>query len=130
MFLYACGSENKEVKGETIDNKNLQMSERLEGVKITYRYEKGNQYSVKFEDDSLSYQFHKGGKKSKRWIGPYAYNHLITDMNQHMVAWNEPDKQDYVTLLINFDKMSLYGSAILKGKKQHFQKAEITELVE
>lgn len=111
-------------------NKNLEMNERLIGVEIDYQYEEGNQYTIKFEESGTSYQFHKGGKRSKGWNGPYSYNHLITDMNEHMVSWHEPDKQDYVTLLINFDKMILYGSAILKGKKVHFQKAQITKLTE
>ncbi|MFT5823052.1 MAG: hypothetical protein ACI8ZM_004311 [Crocinitomix sp.] len=122
-FLPACNSDS------TIEtNENLEMPERLLGVEMNFQYEEGNQYSAKFEPEGMSYKFHKNGKNPKNWNGPFEYNHLITDMNQHLVSWHEADKGDYVTLVINFESMILYGSALLKGTHVHFQQGEIYKL--
>mgnify|MGYP000513022229 CR=1 FL=1 len=119
-MVSACGSDTVE---ET--NKNLEMPERLVGVEMNFQYEEGNQYTAKFEAQGMSYKFHKNGKNPKNWNGPFEYNHLITNMDQHLVSWHEADKGDYVTLLINFESMTLYGSAILKSSHVHFQEGEI-----
>ncbi|NOQ76156.1 MAG: hypothetical protein GQ574_29420 [Crocinitomix sp.] len=120
-FLSACNTDS--AKEET--NKNLEMPDRLVGVEMNFQYEEGNQYTAKFEPKGMSYKFHKNGKNPKKWNGPFDYNHLITNMNQHLVSWHEADKGDYVTLLINFESMTLYGSAILKSSHVHFQEGEI-----
>ena len=116
--LFSCGQENKK---ET-----LNFPDRLIGVETRYTYSEGNEYAVKFEEDGLSYQY-RSGSKPEAWWGKFPYNYMITGNNEHLVSWHEPKKGDYVTLLINFEKELLYGSAIIKGTKVHFQTAEIHE---
>jgi len=65
------------------------------------------------------------GPKPNRWWGPFPYNHTTTDNNEKLVSWFEKGYGDYVTLLINFDKKTLYGSAIIKGEIVHFEKTKI-----
>lgn len=54
---------------------------------------------------------------------------MMTNNNEHFVSWFEPGYGDYVTLLINFEDNTIYGSAIIKGEKIHFQKAELLKVV-
>jgi phenolic acid decarboxylase len=118
LLLFGCGQVEK--------NENINFPEKLVGVVTTYTYSEGNAYAVKFEEGGLSYQYRSGAAPEK-WWGQFAYNHMITENNEHFVSWFEPGYGDYVTLLINFEKNIIYGSAIIKGKKVHFQKAKILE---
>ena len=104
------------------------MPDNLNGTSIKYRYSKGNGYHVKFEDGTISYQY-KTGSKPDKWWGKFKYNHLITEKNEHLVSWHEPEYGDYITLLIDFENKSLYGSGIIASKTVHFQKAEISEIL-
>lgn len=115
MFISCQSTSNAE---------NLKLPDRLLGVTLNYSYTGGNSYAVKFEKEGLSYQYRTGGSPEK-WWGKFKYNHLLTEENEHFVSWFEPGYGDYVTLLINFDKKVLYGSAIIKGKIVHFEKATI-----
>ncbi|NOQ70594.1 MAG: hypothetical protein GQ574_01250 [Crocinitomix sp.] len=119
LFLISCNS--------TKENENLKMPEKLLGVILQYTYSEGNEYAVKFEAEGVSYQY-RSGRSPEVWFGKFPYNHMITESNEHFVSWHEADKGDYVTLLINFDTNTLYGSAILSAKKVHFQKAEISKI--
>lgn len=121
-LLVGCNPEKEE-------NRNTTMPDRLIGVEITYDYSGGRSYAVKFEEEGVSYRFLSGSKPEK-WFGVFPHNHLITESNEHLVSWHEPKRKDYVTLLINFEKEILYGSAILSGKKVHFEKATINKIQE
>ena len=118
ILLLGCHSKNA----------NDNMPNNLEGVIIHYTYSEGNAYALKFEKEGVKYQF-KSGSKPEKWWGKFSYNHLITDKGEHLVSWHEPEYGDYVTLLIDFDNRILYGSAILKAKTVHFQKASITKII-
>ena len=117
LLLMACGKNND----------NTSFPDRLIGVEIRYTYSGGNEYAVKFEDDGLRYQY-RSGRTPEVWFGPFEYNYMTTESNEHLVSWHEPKKGDYVTLLINFEKNLLYGSAIIGKKKVHFQTGEIHEV--
>ena len=103
---------------------NTAYPEKLIGVDLEYEYSGGNAYHVKIDEEGLSYRF-LTGPKPNRWWGPFPYNHTTTDKNEELVSWFEKGYGDYVTLLINFDKKTLYGSAIIKGEIVHFEKARI-----
>lgn len=105
-------------------NENLNLPDQLLGVEMSYKYSGGNEYTVKFEEAGLSYQYRTGTSPDKYW-GPFTYNHMMTDNNEHFVSWFEPGYGDYVTLLINFETNVIYGSAIIVGKTTHFQKGNI-----
>lgn len=119
LLLVGCQS--------TEQNLNSKMPDELLGVVLQYTYSEGNEYKLKFEEHGISYQFRSGSKPDK-WWGEFEYNHILTEGNEHLVSWHEPGYNDYVTLLINFDKQILYGSGILGGKTVHFQKAKITKI--
>jgi phenolic acid decarboxylase len=106
---------------------NSTMPDKLVGTSLKYSYSGGNGYQLKFEEGTISYQF-KSGSKPDKWWGKFKYNHLITENNEHLVSWHEPDYGDYITLLIDFENRSLYGSGIIANKTVHFQQAEISEI--
>ena len=116
LFIMACAPSKQD--------ENLNFPEKLLGVEMRYTYSGGNQYAVKFEKEGLSYQYRTGAAPEK-WWGSFKYNHMMTDNNEHFVSWFEPGYGDYVTLLVNFDSNVIYGSAIIKGKIIHFQRATI-----
>lgn len=119
-LAFGCGAAQAD--------KNLEMPERLSGVMIQYTYSGGNEFAVKFENEGVSFQ-NRSGSSPDRWMGSFEYNHLITESNEHLVSWYEPDKGDYVTLLMNFETKTVYGSAIIVAAKHvHFQKGEISSI--
>jgi phenolic acid decarboxylase len=109
-------------------NENLNLPDQLLGVEMSYQYSGGNEYTLKFEEAGLSYQYRTGSSPDRYW-GPFEYNHMMTENDEHFVSWFEPGYGDYVTLLINFDTSVLYGSAIIAGKTIHFQKAKIQNFI-
>jgi hypothetical protein len=119
FLLLACGQV------ETKSNSSF--PERLTNVVMHYTYSGGNGYAVKFEKEGLSYQY-RTGSSPETWWGPFTYDHMITEKGEHFISWFEPGYGDYVTLLVNFEDDILYGSAIIKGKKVHFQKAKISKI--
>jgi len=119
ILLFSCNHPK--------ESENIKFPDKLIGVEIQYTYSEGNEYAVKFENDGLSYQY-KSGSKPEKWWGKFEYNHIITENHEHFVSWFEPGYGDYVTLLINFENEIIYGSAIIKGKAVHFQKAKIHKI--
>ena len=100
----------------------------LNGTAITYHYTiSGRAYKVKFEEAGVSYRYLTGSKPDK-WWGPFPYKAFETDENVYLAAWFEAGYADYVTLLINLNENTLYGSAILGGKNVHFHGAEIVKI--
>ncbi len=102
---------------------------KLIGTELTYLYTKGNSYHVKFDKKGAYYQFLNGSKPEK-WWGPFECNVLEKENGEFVVAWYERGYGDYVTLIINYKEMFLYGSALINSKKgiiTHLQKAIIKE---
>ncbi|MCT4580376.1 MAG: hypothetical protein N4A35_03080 [Flavobacteriales bacterium] len=120
IFAYSCKNSSNQ--------NNIKVPENLEGVEMHYTYSGGNEYAVKFEKGGMSYQYRTGGKPNK-WWGKFPYNYMKTENNEHFVSWFEKGYGDYVTLLINYDQNILYGSAIIRGKMVHFQKAKIRQVI-
>lgn len=119
MLFMSCS--HSQTKGKQ------KLPEKLLGVEMRYQYSGGNEYAIKFEKEGISYQFRTGGSPEK-WWGKFPYNYMQTENGEHFVSWFEKGYGDYVTLLINYDNNILYGSAIIKGKIVHFQKAKIKEV--
>jgi phenolic acid decarboxylase len=102
-------------------------TQKLNGTDITYNYTSGRSYNVKFEEVGLSYRYLTGSKPDK-WWGPFPYQAFEVENNVYLSSWFEKGYGDYVTLLINFNKNLLYGSAILSGKTVHFHGAKIVKI--
>lgn len=99
----------------------------LNGTDITYEYDSGRSYNVKFEEAGISYRYLTGSRPDA-WWGPFPYKAFKVGDDLFMASWFEAGYGDYVTLLINFDTKILYGSAILSGEEVHFHGAKIVKI--
>jgi len=118
IFIFTAVTEASELSLPT---------RQLNGTNITYNYTSGRSYNVKFEEDGVSYRYLSGSKPEK-WWGPFPYKAFKVDSNVYLASWFEKDDGDYVTLLINFNNNTLYGSAIISGKTVHFYGAKIVKV--
>ena len=62
--------------------------------------------------------------------GTFEYKAIKKDKGEYIISWFEEGFGDHVTLIIDFEKNQLYGSAVVFSKKgvyEHLQKAVITE---
>lgn len=107
--------------------KDVDYPDKLEGLHIQYKYANDREYAVKLEEDALSYQY-KSGVKPDKWWGKFPYHHAILDNKYHVIAWHEVDYDDYITLIINLEEKTLFGSGIIKGEEVHFQPAVISKM--
>ena len=104
-----------------------ELTNKLDGTTISYSYSGGRAYNLKIETEGISYQY-LTGPKPERWWGPFPYKAIEVEKNVYFMSWYEDGYGDYVTLLINFDKNILYGSAIIPNKGTHFQNAKINNI--
>ncbi len=103
---------------------------KLDGKEITYLYTSGRSYHVKFTPKGISYQYLTGTSPSS-WWGPFPYTAFEVYPNVYMASWYEKGYGDHVTLLIDFNKKILYGSALIVTKEKnilHFHGAEIEKM--
>ena len=107
---------------------NSNLPEELVGLDIQYKYANDREYNVKLEEEGLSYRYVSGSKPEK-WWGPFPYHHYELEDELQVIAWFEEGYGDYVTLIINLDEKTLFGSAIIQGKDVHFEPAKINKLV-
>lgn len=117
LGLFGCINENPSKK----------LPEKLQGMNIQYKYDNDREYNVKLEEDGLSYRYVSGSKPDK-WWGKFPYHHAVLANQNHIVAWHEVGYDDYITLIIDFDRETLFGSGIIQGKEVHFQSAQISSL--
>lgn len=103
------------------------LTNALNGTEITYTYSEGMSFNVKFEEAGISYR-NLAGSKPEKWWGPFPYKAVETENGEYLAAWFEEGYGDYITLLINFDTKTLFGSGTMPGKRFHFEKAEITNI--
>jgi len=100
---------------------------KLDGKDITYQYTSGRSYHVKFEPEGISYQYLSGSSPTS-WWGPFSYTAFEVSKNIFMASWYEEGYGDHVTLLIDFNKKILYGSALIITKDKniiHFHGAKM-----
>jgi len=103
------------------------LTRELDGTKITYEYTSGRSYNVRFEAAGVSYRY-LTGPKPETWWGPFPYQAFRVRDNVYFTSWFEEGYGDHVTLLIDFNKRILYGSAILRGEEVHFHGAKIVKI--
>jgi len=116
FMLLSCSNE-----------KAAQLPDKLLGMNIQYKYANDREYNVKLEEDGLSYRYASGSKPDK-WWGKFTYHHAVLENKNHVVSWHEVDYDDYITLIIDFERKTLFGSGIIKGEEVHFQPAVITNI--
>lgn len=119
LLFFSCANSEPNISHKLPKN--------LLGVEMHYQYSGGNEYAVKFEKEGISYQYRTGGSPDK-WWGKFPYRYMKTENDEHFISWFEEGYGNYVTLLINYDKNILYGSAIIRGEIVHFQKSKISKI--
>lgn len=101
-----------------------ELTDTLNGTRIAYIYSGGMAVDLKFEKTGASYRMLNlqtlGG-----WHGPFPYKALQKENGEYFVTWFEEASVDYVSLVINFERKGLYGSALIGGEHTHFEKAVI-----
>ena len=103
------------------------MTKAMEGTELNYNYTGGNAYNVKLTTEGLSYQF-LAGSKPEKWWGPFEYKAMSKDKGEYIISWFEDGFGDHVTLIVDFEKRQLFGSALVFSKKgvyKHLQMANI-----
>ncbi len=99
----------------------------LNGTNITYLYSSGRSYNVKFEEAGVSYRYLTGSKPDV-WWGPFPYQAMRVGPEVYFASWFEKGYGDHVTLLVDFGKRILFGSALIAGDEVHFHQAKIVEV--
>lgn len=100
----------------------------LNGANITYLYSSGRSYNVRFEEAGVSYRY-LTGSKPETWWGPFPYQAMRVGPEVYFLSWFEKGYGDHVTLLVDFGKRILFGSALIAGDEVHFHQAKIVDAV-
>lgn len=100
----------------------------LNGSSITYLYSSGRSYAVRFEEAGVSYRYLTGSKPDA-WWGPFPYEAMRVGPDVYFLAWFEKGYGDYVTLLVDFGRRFVFGSALIAGDEVHFHRAELLEAI-
>lgn len=100
----------------------------LDGTSFEYFYQTGGGLKIAFADGKVQYEWIKGPRKGNKAEGiPYQSRKIGKD--QFIVNWQEKNKPDFTTLVINFEQGVMYSSAILRYGTQeemiHFNGAII-----
>ena len=87
--------------------------------------------TIAFENGTLGYEWIKGPRKGNKADKiPYQSRKIGDDL--YIVNWQEKNKPDFVSLIINLKDKVMYSSAILRyGTEQemiHFKEAEIKNI--
>jgi hypothetical protein len=98
----------------------------LNGTSITYLYSSGRSYNVKFEEAGVSYRYLTGSKPDA-WWGPFPYQAMRVSPDVYFLSWFEKGYGDHVTLLVDFGKRVILGSALIAGDEVHFHRATLVE---
>jgi hypothetical protein len=100
----------------------------LNGTSITYLYSSGRSYNVKFEEVGVSYRYLTGSKPDA-WWGPFPYQAMRVSPDVYFLSWFEKGYGDHVTLLVDFSKRIVRGSALIAGDEVHFHGAKLVEAI-
>ncbi|WP_068547175.1 MoaF-related domain-containing protein [Thalassotalea crassostreae] len=103
----------------------------LDGVSFEYFYQTGGGLKISFDDGLLGYEWISGQRKGNK-ASNIPYQSRKIGERLFIVNWQEKDKPDFVTLVIDLKHNTMYSSAILRyGTEQeviHFNGAIIERL--
>lgn len=117
ILLSLCNMTTAEVVGD--------LTKDLKGLELTYHYASGRKYQVSFEEDTLSYL--RLDQKGREWEHGIPYISRKLDDNLYYLNWHRPEKVEFISIVLDFKKKTLYTSALLDGVDQHFDLANIVE---
>jgi hypothetical protein len=102
------------------------LTQELAGTTLTYHYEGGRRYDVRFSAETISWK--RLDVPGREWESGTPYIARKISDNLFYVNWHRPERVEYITILFDFDKRVMYTSALLEGKERHFESAKIVEL--
>jgi hypothetical protein len=102
------------------------LTRELAGTELTYHYDGGRKYRVRFAADTISWL--RLDVPGRTWENGTPYIARKISDTLYFVNWHRPERTEYITILFDFDKRVMYTSALLEGKDRHFESARIVEL--
>ena len=101
------------------------LSKELAGTSLTYQYEGGRRYSVRFEADTVAWQRLDVARDPVAGV-PYIARRIAPDV--YLVNWHRPELTEYITILFDLRQRVMHTSALLEGRDRHFESGRIVEL--
>jgi hypothetical protein len=84
----------------------------LDGTSFDYFYKAGGGLKIAFAEGKLQYEWISGPRKGNHAENiPYQSRRIGNEV--YLVNWHQPDKPDFVSLVIDLKQNRLYSSAIL-----------------
>jgi hypothetical protein len=102
------------------------LTKELAGTELTYHYDGGRKYHVRFAEDTISWL--RLDVPGRSWESGTPYIARKIGDNLYYVNWHRPERTEFITILFDFNKRVMYTSALLEGKDRHFESARIVEL--
>jgi len=102
------------------------LTRELAGTELTYHYEGGRRYQVRFTADTISWL--RLDVPGRSWEGPVAYVALRIGPDRYFVNWRRPELTEFISVYYDFGERVMYTSALLEGGVRHFESARIVEL--
>ncbi|MDD7913281.1 MoaF-related domain-containing protein [Polaribacter ponticola] len=114
-------------------NTNLDKEEHLlNGTSFTFQYQNAGAVDISFANDSLTYKW-LNGRNADKPAQTYSYKSTKIDAGIYLVNWHEPDTENFVTQVYNFNSNTVKVSVISKygGEKPFlgFQSGVIEHVV-
>jgi hypothetical protein len=102
------------------------LTKELSGTELTYHYEGGRRYQVRFTTDTISWL--RLDVPGRTWEGPVAYVARKVGPERFFVNWRRPELTEFITVYYDFGERVMYTSALLEGSVRHLESARIVEL--
>jgi undecaprenyl-diphosphatase len=102
------------------------LTKELAGTELTYHYEGGRRYQVRFSADTISWL--RLDVPGRSWEGPVPYVARKIGPDRYFVNWRRPELTEFITVYYDFGEREMYTSALLEGGVRHFESARIVEL--
>jgi len=113
---------NVALAGETSKD----LTKELAGTELTYHYEGGRRYQVRFTADAISWL--RLDVPGRSWEGPVSYVAHKVGPDRYFVNWRRPELTEFITVYYDFGQRVMHTSALLEGGVRHFESARIVEL--
>ncbi|MDW5288725.1 MoaF-related domain-containing protein [Formosa sp. PL04] len=107
-------------QSETLENNNFQFGEPehlLDGYSMNFQYQNGTAIHMAFSNGKAEYKWLVGPGKGNG-NQDISYRSLKIGENLYLINWHEIDKNDYLTIVFDFDKMIVHSSIIVGYKNE------------
>ncbi|MBP1841139.1 MoaF-related domain-containing protein [Formosa algae] len=89
----------------------------LDGYSFNFQYQDGKALHMSFSDGKAEYEWILGPKKGNGNTNiPYRSRKLSE--HSYLINWHETGKKDYLTLVVDFEKMIVHSSIIVGYENQ------------